>query len=303
MLGFALVLGAVPAGAQIGGLPVVTAADPELTAARAAADGGRWAEAEGRLRQYLGARPGSAEALYLLGATLFHERKAKESLEVYTRAAQVRRPSASDFRMVALDYVLLGDYTDADTWITRAAQENPADGETWYEMGRIRQTDNRFAEAITCFSKALERLPRLVKAEDNMGLSYEGLNRPDDAIKAYRQAIAWQKDDPHPSAQPYLNLGTLLVDRNQGEEALSLLQQAAALTPADPKVHGALGKLYVRRGELPMAQAELEKAVAGDPENAGLHFQLGQVYRRLNMGERAAAEMQRAAALEAKGRR
>ena len=278
------------------------AADPAITAARIAADSGRWADADTGLRQYIAGHPASPEAMYLLASTLFHENKPGESLAAYTRAAQLAPPSAPDLRQVALDYVLLGDYDDADKWITRAAQKDPADGETWYAMGRIRQTDNRFADAVSCFTKALQFSPHSVKAANNLGLAYEGLNRPEDALAAYRQALAWQANDPRPSEQPSLNLGMLLTDRNQLDEALPLLQRAEALAPRDPKIHGALGKLYVRRGELPPARAELEQAVAGDAKNASLHFQLGQVYRRLNLPERAVVEFHLAATLEAQAR-
>ncbi len=278
------------------------ALDPALAGARMALDQARWTEAEGQLRLFLTQHPDSAEALYLLGATLFHENKPKASLATFTRAAQLATPSALDFRWIAMDYVLLNDYDDAGKWIARSAQENPADIETWYAMGRIRQTENRFNDAIESFQHALQLRPRWVKAEDNLGLAYEGLNQPEEAIKAYRQAIAWQQNDPHPSEQPLLNLAILLTDRNQLDEALALLQQAARLAPKDSKVHGALGKAYARRGALPQAQTELEQAVAGDPKNAGLHFQLGQVYRKQGLADRAAAELTEAAALERAGR-
>lgn len=286
-----------PAASQSVSTPRMSA-DPELIDARSAADRTDWARAEFDVRQSLRTRGDSPEALYLLGSILFHEDKPKDSLLTYTHAAQLARPSAVDFRTIALDYVLLNDYADAEKWITRAARENPADGDTWYAMGRIKYTQNRFADAVASFQHALERMPRSIKAENNLGLAYEGLNQPEDAIKAYRQALEWQKGDPHPSEQPFLNLGILLTDRNQFDEALNLLKQAEAIAPKDPKIHGAVGKLYARRNDLPQAQAELEQAVAGTPRDSALHFQLGQVYRKEGMTERAAAELKLAADLE-----
>ena len=276
--------------------------DPALASIRAAVHGGQLPVAEGQLRVYLDAHPTSAEALYLLASTLLRENKPKDSLEVYTRAARMTPPTASDFRSVALDYVLLNDYTDADKWIAESARHDPQQGETWYVMGRIKYTENRFAEAVASFKRALQLMPRSVKAEDNLGLSYEGLNQPDEALKAYRQAIVWANEAGHPNEQPLLNLGILLTDRNQLAEALPLLQQAEAINPGYGKTHGALGKLYARQNVLPSAQKELELAVAASPEDSGLHFQLGQVYRKQGMTERASTELTRAAALEQKDR-
>ncbi len=279
-----------------------TTFDPALAAAGVALEGGRWPEAEQQLRPYLATNPHAAHARYLLAETLFHENKPRESLGEYTRAAAEKPPSATDLRFVALDYVLLNDYTDADKWVTEAARKDPADGEIWYAMGRIKYTENRFREATESFGKSLKLVPRSVKAENNLGLAYEGLNQPDNATAAYRQAIAWDAASAHPSEQPRLNLGILLTDRNLLDEALPLLQQAEALAPTDGKVHGALGKLYARRGDLPLAQRHLELAVAADPKNSGLHFQLGQVYRKQGMAERATAELTRAATLERESR-
>ena len=251
-----------------------------------------------QLRQYLTGHDDAPEARYLLALTLFHEDRPKESLTMYTRAAAGRKPGAKDFHTIALDYVLLHDYTDADTWITRAAREDPHDGEIAYARGRIKYTENRFAEAIASFESALKLMPRSVKAENNLGLAFEGLNQADQAVAAYRQAIFWQAGDPHASEQPLLNLGILLTDRNQLAEALPLLEKAEALAPRDSKVHAALGKLYARQLNLPRAQQELEQAVNAEPKNAGLHFQLGQVYRKEGMQDKARQELAQAAALD-----
>ena len=277
--------------------------DPALTSARAALDSGRWADADQQLRHYLVDHAGSAQATYLLATTLFHENKPDQSLQAFTRAAQLSRPTAVDLRIVAMDYVLLNDYPDADKWITASLRENPRDGESWYALGRIRQTDNRFGDAVDAFNKALEFMPRSVKVENNLGLAYEGLNQPDQAIRAYRQALAWQADAPHPSEQPFINLGILLTDRNEPKEALPLLLRAEALAPSDPRVHSSLGRLYSRDGQYAQAQSELEKAVAATPDDASLHFQLGQVYRKEGMTERSNAELARAASLDALHRR
>ncbi len=229
---------------------------------------------------------------------LFHEDKPAESLKTYTLAAKLVPPSAESLRFVALDYVLLNDYADADRWITVAVKLDPTDGEAWYSLGRIKYTENQFNEAVNAFQKALQLSPRSVKAENNLGLAYEGLNRPDDAIHAYRQAIAWQQGAEHRSEQPLLNLGSLLTDRNALDDALILLKQAEVIAPHDGKIHAALGKLYMRRQELPLAQIELEQAVALSPNNPGLHFQLGQVYRKEGLADRSKEQMKLAAELD-----
>lgn len=272
---------------------------PEIHTARRFLEEGKPADAESILRAYLDTHLASAEARYLLAFALERENKPKESLAEYTHAAQLQKPTATDLRNVALDYVLLADYPDADTWLTRAADWDPTDAETWYSLGRVKSSENRFEEALRCFDKALALSPRLVKAENNRGVALEGLNRINEAIAAYRQAIAWQEADPHPSEQPYINLGILLTDRGDLNGALPLLERAEQIAPHDGRVHGALGRLYQRLNKLPEAQSELEIATAQQPTNAPLHFQLGQVYRKEGLAQKAKAEFARAASLDA----
>lgn len=255
------------------------------------------AATEAQLRDYLKAHSDSADAHYRLAYTLFREAKARESLTEYTAAAALRTPTAKELQTVALDYVLLNDYSDADRWMTRAVEEQSPNAETWYELGRIKYTLNRFAESIQCFQRSLELEPKSVKAENNLGLALEGINRDEDAIAAYRQAMAWQKDAPHPSEQPLVNLAILLANRGNMEEAVALIVEADRLAPEDPKISEQMGRIYTRLGRLPEAQRALEKAAALKPESAAIHYELAQVYRKQGKAEEAKAEFARTAAL------
>src|SRR5438105_15155245 len=106
---------------------------------------------------------------------------AKASLEEFTAGAKYRTPSAADLKIVALDYVLLVDYPDADKWLTKMLEWAPDDSEGWYYLGRTKYNENRFAEAIRAFQQCLKLDPQNVKAEDNPGLSLAGLGRNEEA--------------------------------------------------------------------------------------------------------------------------
>jgi tetratricopeptide (TPR) repeat protein len=241
----------------------------------------------------------SADAHYLLAFCLFREDKPTPSLAEYTRAAALQTPTADQLRNVALDYVLADDYVDADKWMSRVVTWAPGDGESWYDLGRIKYTLNRFTEAVTCFERALSLMPRSVKAENNLGLAYEGLGRNSDALAAYRQAIAWEAaSSAAPNAQPYINLGTLLLEQNQPTPAQQALERADAIAPNDAKLAMTLGKLYTRTGNMPQAQAHFEHAVALSPQTAAYHFLLGQTYRKIGQTAKAKAQFAEAAALD-----
>jgi Flp pilus assembly protein TadD len=258
---------------------------------------GRFKEAEVDLRTASPSHSASAEWHFLLAYALLREDKATESLAEYTLAAQLRTPSAEDLKNVALDYVLLNDYVSADKWVSQSLKWNDRNGESWYVLGRIRYSSGNLPSAVECFQHALTLAPGSVKAENNLGLAYEGLNRPEDAIAAYRTAVSWQQNVPHPSAQPLLNLAIALSHEQRLDDALPLLAQAVAIAPTDPKIHQQLGQLYLRLGRLSDAQNELEKAVTLAPDTAPFHFLLGRIYRQRGLETQAKVEFARVSAL------
>lgn len=271
--------------------------DASIVQARQLLQHGQYAEAEIALRETLARNSGSAEAHFLLGYALFGEHRPKDSLQEYTTASRLGAPSSEDLRCVALDYVLLQDFGDADHWLTQALTEDAKNAEAWYDLGRVRYTEARYEDARDAFEKALELEPRSVKAENNLGLAYEELHQPDAAAAAFRLAIAWQETATHPSEQPLLNLAALLMDRNDVDAAQPLLEQAAVLAPGNAEVHKQLGILYSRRNETEKAKTQFEQAVAATPDDASLHFLLGQSCRRTGDEAEARRELARAAAL------
>lgn len=321
---FLLTLSAVFASAQI---PTLNPEDHVLDQAKSVLDQGNAASAEHIVRQYIADHPESAEAHFLLGLILFREvqlgasaqevapgqqfnalnsqlaqqtkEKAEASLAEYTAGARFHKPSAADLKVVALDYVLLADFADADKWLSLSLQWDPSDPQAWYLLGRAKYNENRFEEAIQSFQQCLRFEPRNAKAEDNLGLSYEGLGKFAEAIAAYRRAIALESSGTTSaaSAGPYLDLGSLLLDQSRPQDAVQYLLRATEIAPGESRAHEKLGKAYELLNRLPEAQSELQKAVQLSPESARLHFMLGQVYRKQGLTQKAKDELDRSAAL------
>jgi len=262
--------------------------DP-LAGARLLVDGGKLAEAETALHAFLATQPSSPDAHFLLGYVLFREQKARESLAEFTAGAKFRRPNANELKIVGSDYVLLGDFADADKWFSEVVAESPEDANANYLLGRTRFNENDFPSAISSFERAVTLQPKYVEAENNIGLAWKELNNLEKARSAFQTAIDWQGDTPA-DAQPFLNLGTLLADQNNLAAAVPVLEKAAALSPDNPAIHEELSHVYAAQQNLPRAQSELERAVALAPDISSLHFKLGQIYRKQGLRDRAQQE-------------
>ena len=280
--------------------------DP-LASARVLVQRGSFSDAERSVREYLGAHKTSASGHFLLGYILFKEVKPQASLAEYTKGAKYRIPSAFELKIVALDHVLLRNYADADKWLTRAVEQDPNDADTWYCLGRVKYNENRFAEAVNAFQHCLTLDPKNVKAADNLGLSCAGLDRNDEALAAFKNAIAWQSDASVKNPDPFINIGELLLEQNRAGEAVSYLTQAVAIpqeiyrsqgmAELEPRAHEHLGMAYSRLNRPREAKAELEKAVELAPEDARLHYLLGQLYQKMGTHDKAKAEFDRFSSL------
>ena len=246
-------------------------------------------EAETAIDSFLQANPKSADGHYLRAEILFREQRSKDSLAEFTEGAKGRNPTAREFGIIASDYVLLADYVDADRWFTEATTHDPADASYWYLLGRTRYKEGAYEGAVSAFERAMSLRPRYVEAENNRGLALSVLQKKDLAMQAYQQAIEWQ-GSLATDAQPYFNLGTLLLEENDLAKAEGLLKKAVALAPANPRMHEELGKAYVQQGDLALGQHELEAAVALSPETSSLHFRLGQIYKKQSKDDLAKRE-------------
>ncbi|MGA7915423.1 MAG: tetratricopeptide repeat protein [Candidatus Acidiferrales bacterium] len=250
----------------------------------------KFSQAGAALQAYWSRHPESDDAGYLLAFVRFREDKPRESLELFTAAARLKTPTADDFKIVALDYVLLNDYDDAGRYLEECLRRDPENAECLYHLGRVRYQQNRFDDAIAAFEHALRLEPNDVRAQNNLGLSYDAENKNEQAIAAYRKAIALDQAANTHTEQPYLNLAILLAKSNRQVEAMPLLEQAEGIAPDSNKVRYELGKAYFDLGQLDKAQPELEAAVRIDPKSRESHYLLGRIYQRLGKTELAAQE-------------
>ncbi len=252
------------------------------------------AQAEQLVLRQIQLAPASPDARFLLGLILFREGRPKDSLAAYTAGAGLRTPSAADLATVASDYILLKDLPDAEKWLRYALTLTPADPHLWYLLGRTQYNEDRNADAVASLQHALRlappNSPQALRAQYNLGLAFERLGRPADAIAAYRAAIAAQANQPEQDPQPFLDLGTLLLAQNHPADALPLLDQAARLGPDNPLVFQQQGLALEALNRLPEAVTALQRAAALAPDSEQPHFFLARILRRLGRTSEANTE-------------
>lgn len=241
------------------------------------------------LRAALGAEPNSPAVAYALALVLREEGKTRESLDMYTRAAALRKPTAEELRSAALDYVLLHDYEDAIHWLEIALQTDPKNIDVLYSLGRCYYTKNRYVEARKLYQQVLAIQPHQLKAEENLGLVYDATNEADKAEAALRTAANWA--DPNGKDEwPYLDLGGFLLDHDRADEAIDPLRTAARIAPNSATCHERLGRALLATKVVPEGLTELELATKLEPGNPRTHYELGRAFRQAGQIEKAQQE-------------
>jgi tetratricopeptide (TPR) repeat protein len=283
-------------------LPAVSA---QQTPARAAQPGGvsigneasappnsSLTKTETGLRASLERNPKSADILYELALVLQQENKSRESLETYTRAAQIHKPNVAQLRSVALDYVLLDDYDDAVRWLRVALDMEPNNADVLYSLGRCLYTKNLFPDAEKIYLRLLALDPKNLKAEENLGLTYDLQNDPQKAEAALRTAAQWARERDLKDPWPYLDLGIFLLDQSRSADAQPFLEKAVELDPQSAWAHEKLGMTLVANENPTRGIRELQFAVGLAPNDPKAHFELGRAYRAAGQPDKARAEFE-----------
>ena len=94
-------------------------------------------------------------------------------------------------------------------------------------------------------------------------------------------------------------LGELLVDQQNGAQAIEVLTPALAVSPHEPRVLALLGSAYLQNHQYAQASAMLDKAVALAPEDAHVRRRLAMSHVANGQYPQAIRELDKAVALDA----
>jgi tetratricopeptide (TPR) repeat protein len=140
--------------------------------------------------------------------------------------------------------------------------------------------------ALLAFSIAfnlLESAEHHVVERYNLGNWLRQLGRNDEAIGAFREAIALRPD----YAEAHDNLGSTLLQGGRTEEAATEFQAALRLRPDSAEAHNNLANVLLARGQAAAAIAEYGQAARLDPASAVMRYNLGSAL--LQAGQAATA--------------
>jgi len=271
----------------------------------------RYDEAEKDYEFFIKRFPQHYYAHFRLGVIKFNRDKHEESVEIFSRAAELAsgKNKSKALYYLGKNYQRLGEkfYPEAraayDASIRIApAEVNPRMGiasllpdneqgrieaeeiydqvlklkpnapRAYSRLAAIYKKQGRKQEAQAAYEKAVEFNPSYVSARYNLGLLLLAKKKWQEALDQFQAVVNIDANN----ARAFFNLGRAHYRLKNYEHALSHYQKALTLRKGDyPEVAINLGLIYSAKKEYQKAIDIYKEALLKDPESAKLHYNLG----------------------------
>jgi len=249
----------------------------EIDKAIAARD---WPRAETLLVAEIERTKKPVDLLKMLASVFMNEHKPLNAAIAIKKAETYGPLDANTRLQLVLAYIAMRRNDWARPELERLIAADPLNTGYAYWLARLDYDSGLYAAAIDRLQTVVQREPSFMRAYDNLGLCYEALNQPDEAIRQYREAIRRAREAGEKWPWPFLNLGVLLKNSGQTEEAEALLNEALQADPAFAPALYHLGTILETSDRTEGAVQALLRAAAADPSYAEPHFALSRIYRR-----------------------
>ena len=218
------------------------------------------------------------------------------------------------------------DYSAAESLLKKSLEAHADDYAAWYDLAFVYHALGRRDDSVSAYRKSVAAKPDVFESNLNLGLALADAGdpqaeqylraatqlkpvsspeqslprawmalgnvlqatKPEEAIRAFRQAAALDPKDP----EPHSMIGTLLEKQQNPGEAEKEYQEALALAPESTDALVAISNFYMRQKKFADAEASLKRLVALHPDDAGGHFQLGRMLAISGKKAEAVSEME-----------
>jgi tetratricopeptide (TPR) repeat protein len=198
-------------------------------------------------------------------------------------------------------------YVAAEAEFRRAMNARPDDWASYANLGAFAMQREDFPRAAEQFGIAHRIEPRVVGPMVNASIAYSNMNRPDDAERSLRRALAVEpanaaanfnlgllfgeqgkndlaeaalrlalKTDPQMAPAAY-NLAVLVAKKSL-DEAIALCRKAAEIQPGEPKFAYAAATYLRQKGDSDEAIKTLRALTASHPRHADAYLLLAAIY-------------------------
>lgn len=277
----------------------------EFTLAQALQDAGHPKEALEHYQAVLERNDTFPETYHNMGIIYRFEGETEEAKRLFRKAIEMRPDFSSAYVNLALMERDEGHSQDALALLNRAIEADPQNPEAYAQKAVTYRLDGFYDRALEFYDKALS-LCETPLYWNGIGITYERLDRLDEAFQAYDRAIEadpsfadaynnranvyvkfgqhWKAEDDYKKAvkldpkfaSAFNNLGALLYDHERYEEALECYRKAFIINPKQAETCSNLAMAVKEAGDPAEAVGLYFNALALNPSLTKIHHYLAQ---------------------------
>ncbi len=261
---------------------------------------------------------------YLLSEMEMHRHHPKESLENLNHAIEKNPSQSYLWYKRGFLYALMGEIEKSEADVVKALEINPEDVSSLILLGKIRQGQQKWSEAVSCYQKALKKEPASEEANSLLTEAYV-------AQKDYRAALEsiklWRKSDPESleplfykaslyqnflknrraAVEAYENileidsenlkamtaLADLYVELKDEKKLLEIFKSMEEVSPNDTSIKVKIALIYYEHKQYDQAIEKFQELLQINPGDDRVVYYLGVMDENLNRDQEAITQFEK----------
>ncbi len=238
-------------------------------------------EVEPLVRDYIRVNPKSWWGRYVLGYSLFGQRRIGDSIAELAQSLQLNLNNADAHRLLGRNLMTIGRFDAALTELEQAVKLMPKSAEVRYDLAKIHSANDNYPPAKRELEEAIRLDPSYMEAYEALGFVMEASGDDAAAVSFYEKSAALNEVRGGKFASPYVDLAAYYNRIGNPNLALEYARKALQLNPKTDAGNFQLAKALDRLEQWPEAVDALNHAIESNPSASSYHYVLAAVYRSL----------------------
>lgn len=220
-------------------------------------EAGRFRDAEDPWLSELTASCYDPKRLYVLATIEFQTNRGERGRGLFKRAIQLAPDDPDGYEQLGDLYLKLDEAAQARDTLEQALRlrhSGKPHAMLFVNLSHAYRVLKQPAEALRVAQEGIQQAGEAFELYDALGAALGDLNRQEEAVAAFHEAIARNPND----ANSNFNLSISLFALGRQEEAYAALQRSLTLQPTFPKALSILGKMELEAGRLDEAARYLK---------------------------------------------
>ena len=229
----------------------------------------------------------------MLAQTYVASRNMEKAAELYTIYLGRVKDDLASWKELASIYYNRKQFTEAVAPLKQVTTLQPDNFKGWYRLGECYVETGNFTAAIAPLGRARALEPKSIPAIELSARCYRHQNETSTLTAMLRE---WITIDPK-RYDIKMEIGSILLDEKDIDEATSMLIEAVRFIPSEPKPHLLLARAYEFQAKDSLRLVHLQSALKFGPEDWETHFELARYFVSHRLGHDAERHFKKALAI------